>query len=278
MEIQNYLNTNTHLSKNTLKAYNNNYNRLINSGLFTYQLQDTKQSKILEYIETITDNNNVISSLLNICIVLKKFNNKDYSKLLDYRNKLKLLLEEDKKQSNITLTETLPNYSIINKWIDDLYKDGKYLDFVINYIIFNFNTRNKDIDLIIVNHTKFLTDDDNYLLMRKNDCVLYRNIYKTSSTFGKLKNVIKSAKFLDAINSLNIENGSPLLQKNNKRITDEQLHYFIQSKTYNGLGEGNYTKINLIKNNGNSNGLKRISNNRGTSIDTLINHYSIDNI
>ena len=65
-----------------------------------------------------------------------------------------------------------------------------------------FFTRNADIEVKIIYATKYLSDKDNFLLVRSTDCVFYRNQYETSSTYGSIKHIIRSIKFLKAMKAL----------------------------------------------------------------------------
>jgi len=128
-----------------------------------------------------------------------------------------------------------------------------------------YQTRNKDLILTIVKSKKEANDKDNFIVLGKSQCVFIRNIYKTAYKYGTKTHVIKNLKFLHAIQGL-----THLLKPT------DNIDRVIKKVT-SGIGsvtEGTLAKI-VLKENNTINGLKKVSKNRGTDINTLINSYNI---
>ena len=159
---------------------------------------------------------------------------------------------------------------------------------IIIYLLMTYNTRNRDVDLGIVSSKWHATDpEENYLIHRKNDSVFVRNNYKTKSVYGTKRHAFRTVKINRAIRNFVEEkggfpeDGSPiwlLSTGHNKRVKDTSVHKFIRARTYQGLCEGDYNKIAVSQINklGDFSKLKRLSDNRGTSIATLITEYHLD--
>ena len=114
-----------------------------------------------------------------------------------------------------------------------------------------------------------------------------RNNYKTKSVYGTKRHAFRTVKINRAIRNFVEEkggfpeDGSPiwlLSTGHNKRVKDTSVHKFIRARTYQGLCEGDYNKIAVFQINklGDFGKLKRLSDNRGTSIATLITEYHLD--
>ncbi len=56
----------------------------------------------------------------------------------------------------------------------------------------NYNTRNKDLVVKVVNDETNLNDDENFLFIREKDVVYIRNDYKTKERYGTKRNIIKA--------------------------------------------------------------------------------------
>ena len=128
-----------------------------------------------------------------------------------------------------------------------------------------YNTRNKDLILSVVKSKKDINDTDNFIVLTKTQATYIRNDYKTAYKYGQKTQVIKNLKFLNAISNL-----SHLLKPT------DNIDRVIKKAT-DGIGrisEGTLAKI-VLKENNTINGLKRVSKNRGTDINTLINSYNI---
>ena len=264
------------LKKQTIlnhKRQLNKYTQLFNEDL------NGDEGQILFNLD---DNSNLNSSAkLTLVKTISKYrtvNNLSNDRILVYMNNLNNELNKKYKKRNKLLNDKLPTYLDLIKALSVLYKANEYQKYILNYLIIHHNLRNLDLDLYLVNHMKDTKDKSkNYLIVRKNDTVMVRNVYKTSSTYGQKKTIIKSKPFRNAVMKY-IENyiitgmdyGIRLLQGVN-----DNLSYYIGKLTILGLNQSTILKIVLNEKN-NLNQASKISKNRGSAIETLQSNYNLN--
>jgi hypothetical protein len=146
--------------------------------------------------------------------------------------------------------------------MNDYYKNEDYRSYCVMYILLTFQTRNMDLVLKIVSDKNEMNDTDNFIYLRGNDCVYIRNSYKTKEKYGTKKHLIRSKKFNTAIRKLEVDE---VLLHNN--------YLTYQVKKITGYTESTLMKL-AVSQNDNLNGLMKISNNRGTNINTIYTNYN----
>lgn len=196
-----------------------------------------------------------------------QFHNQPNDEIVAYIKKTNEYIQEDaeKRQKEMATDETLPTIKEIKKYMDTLYDKSDYLSYALMYLMVTYQTRNKDLILTIVKSKKETNLQDNFIVLGKTQATYIRNDYKTAYKYGQKVQVIKNLKFLNAISNL-----THLLKPN------DNIDRIIKKAT-DGIGrlnEGTLAKIMLRENN-TINGLKKVSKNRGTDINTLINSYNI---
>jgi hypothetical protein len=149
------------------------------------------------------------------------------------------------------------------------------------------NTRNQDIVLTdlhanIEDETK-LDKTRNHLILKDNNKVLFiRNKYKTVKKYGVKRNVIGVRKFADMVREILKDFSTiPLYStKTGGPIISQSVGSYLRKFVVLGLNEGVIMKIVLqyIDNRGSYSELRRVSNNRGTSISVLLSEYDVSNI
>ena len=156
-------------------------------------------------------------------------------------------------------------------------------EYIVNYLLIHYNVRNLDLMLNIVKSTiQAKNTDVNYLVVRKNDIVYIRNVYKTERSYGKKKHIINSKKFRNMVLEFMKDKETPvplLANKAGELIEDRQhISVLVKKLSIGQLGEALIFKgiVKSIDKHGNLNQLKKASNNRGTSIETIINEYHIN--
>ena len=255
-------------SKNTIKAYITQYNKL--SKLVGKDIANTSQKKILEIIKDI-DNSNSRQALLNIAILIRTNNKLDTKELLDNREKIKTEIKSTHKEKNKELQETLPTYQDLLDYLEVLRSKLNYRDYIINYLLINFNVRNEDLLFQIVSRKRDTKDTNfNYIWVSPTKATYIRNVYKTAKTYGQKVNVITDKPFMSAIRQI-VKHGDIDFIPN-----PDQLGYYIRNATLLGIGEGKYNKIIVNHFRSNIDKLKEISNNRGTNINTILESYDIE--
>jgi hypothetical protein len=165
------------------------------------------------------------------------------------------------RQKNDKLRETLPTIDF-KKILNDYYRDKQYKNFIILFLLMNYNTRNKDLVLRVVKDETDLNQKENFLFIRDKDVVYIRNDYKTKERYGTKRDVIKAKKFFNAVQELD----SLLIDNNN---LDRQV-----KKVTNGINQSTLFKILITKNN-NLKSIAKASKARGTNMETIATSYDI---
>jgi len=268
-EFDNAIN-NSSLSDKSITTYTHSYNRLMNylkSPILNYT-----EKQIINIIDKIDAPSMSKNSMLSVVSLVRKDMGLSTEKLTEYRKKLNENHYENKQKSNEILKDNLPTLNTLQEFTNQLYKDKKYTDFIINYIMLNFNTRNMDLDLMLIADKKLADDSINYIYATNKYLLYVRNNYKTRDRYGVKKVKIYNAKMMRAFQILLQDKTEHTL------IETSNLNKFIQDRTFNGIGEGRYVKVvlNDYYKNGNIDGFKKVSNNRGTSLDILYNDYNIE--
>ena len=260
-------------SINTKRSYKIQYIKLYN--LLGKPIGDTSEAKILEAIDGLSNINQRQASI-NIGIHMRRIQGLSVLKLEAKRESNKKLLKEKIKDTNLKLQETLPSYETLVEYMDVLYESENWVDYIINYLLINFQTRNADLLFTIIkrfrdasNHTQ------NYLWLSRNKVTFIRNVYKTADLNGRKVNIITDPKFLIAVKR--VFSSTP-----GDEIafipTISQIGYYIQKATYKQIGEGAYFKVVVAHFRNDLDKIKEISDNRGTSISTILSSYDVANV
>lgn len=252
----------------------NKYRELFNESL------DGDESDILFNIEEKSNLN--LSARLTLLKTISKFrtiNELNNSKILVFMNDINNQLNKKYKKRNKEMKndDTLPTYRDLIKALSVLYKANEYQKYIVNYLLIHHNLRNLDLDLYLVNHNKFTKDKNkNYLIVRKNDIVMIRNVYKTNKTYGEQKILIKSKPFRVAVMKY-IENYETDNDNNIRLLqgVDGNLSYYLKKLIMLGLNQSTIAKIVLNEKNS-LNQASKISKNRGTAISTLQTNYNLN--
>ena len=132
--------------------------------------------------------------------------------------------------------------------------------YVIMYLLIHLQTRNLDLVAKVTHNLDDVDKENNWLFVRKDDIVFYRNNYKTKSKFGMKKDIIKGKRFHFAVSQV-----KELLRP------EENLYRSVMRITGN-INETTMMKMSVCNNN-NIKGIKTISKNRGTSMNTISTNY-----
>jgi len=268
----------------TKKQYKTQYNKLFK--LTGKPIAETSEKKIIEILAGI-ENKNAEQALLNIALLVRKLNKLSVTQLENLREKNKQSLNKSIKEKNVNLKETLPSYDDLIEYMNYLYDKNEYTDYIINYLLINFQVRNQDLDFKIITRKKDATDlTKNYMWLQPNKLTYIRNVYKTAniinpegdnSGYGQKINVITEPKMITAFKK--VYN----CQKNSEDCgtfipNKSSIAYHLQKSTYKQLGEGKYVKIVINHFRNDIDKLKEISDNRGTSLTTILQSYDIENV
>lgn len=271
-------------SANTIKSYKQQYNKLkkiVDTQMEqSIDIQNISEKNILEFVSD-ESNLNSQQALLNIAIMIRKMKKSPTTKLEKQRDENKEKLKGFVKEKNEKLkSDGLPSYQDLLDYLAFLYDSERWVDFIINYLLIYFHTRNEDVNFELVPFKRDTKEnkDINYLWYSKRakKATLYRRNYKTAGKYGMKTDVITDSKFLNAIKQIfecrkkGIEGCDVFIP--NK----ENVGYYVKKSTLDNLGENIYNKIIINHFRNDLNKLKEISESRGTSIDTLHENYNID--
>ena len=194
-----------------------------------------------------------------------QYKKKDTKKLAEYIFKQTADFQKDKDKRTADTKHELPSLKDLKGELNTLYEKEDYRSFVILFLMVNYQVRNKDLIASVVNSKRETNSTDNFIIVGKSQATYVRNDYKTAFKYGTKTNIIKNAKFMNAINQI----GYVLKSSDN-------VDRVIKKATagLGGITEGTIAKIVLSQNN-TMNGLKKVSKNRGTDPVTLIESYNI---
>jgi len=272
-------------SKVTQGVYISNYKKL-RELVQDEDIATVSQARVIDVVQDI-DNRNSQQSLINIAYLIRKQEGMAIMELETFRKKNQSILKNKIYESNNNLINKLPSYDTLVNYVDSLFEAKKYIQYVINYLLLYCQVRNADLDLNFVQLKKDASDTTkNYLwYSARTKTVHYiRNVYKTAkivkpdgSITGYGQKIIKiiDPNFIDVMRILVRQQ-----KKDNKPITFlpdvDGLAYHIKKLTYEGLGESMYFKIVVNHFRTDPNMLKKISYNRGTDINTILESYDIE--
>ena len=275
-EIALFTNSMSSKSVNTQRAYKTQYNKL--AKLIVTDAVHQNSEKTLIGLANDQSNANSQQALLNIGILIRKLYDLPVDKMIKFRDRNKVKLQEHVKEANQYLSN-LPTLKDLEDFTDHLYDNKEYLDYAINFLLLEYNVRNADLALEIVTKKRDASDNTkNYLWLAPKKIVYVRNNYKTSDTYGKKEHIITDKKFMTAIKYL--------LKCQNKKDTNkmcffpsvEQAGYVVKKASYQQLGSGTYFKIAVDTHRNDLQKIKEMGVNRGTATDTVIDSYNIDNL
>jgi len=245
------------LSEKTIAEHSRNFNKYKNLG------GDIKwdEQKTVDFIKQHYAEGSSQKSITSTISKYRHYKGKTTETIRDFlrltNNEASLL----QRQKNEKLKENLPDIDF-KQMLSKYYKDKDYKNFVILYLLTNYNTRNQDLVLRVVNNESDLNEKENFLFIREKDIVYIRNDYKTKERYGTKRNIIKQKKFFNAVQEVD----SLLIDNNN---LDRQV-----KKVTGGLNQSTLFKMLITKNN-NLKSIAKASKARGTNMETIATSYDI---
>ena len=274
------------VKENTSVTYTNNYKRM-REALGVNDKRKSVKSVGLDKIEELLldDDLNANARAGMLTVVKKLFSTEnDKERVDEIDQKIRQHKRDHQVIKNGELTETLPTYK---EMIAALKKVDDPRKYIINFLFIYANTRNADVSLIdicrsIPSRTVEIEELDksrNHIVLVDGHAMLIRNVYKTSKSYGQKKNKITSRMFIDkAREYLSDELDKPLLTtKTGGAVPPSSFGAYLKKYRLLGLTESDIMKINMrhVADKGSYNMLRKVSNNRGTSISTLLNEYDV---
>jgi hypothetical protein len=249
--------------------------RLIKANFnFTYVKSDEQNTEAIEkFLNSNFKTPNQKLDVLKIIMVLKIQLNKPVDKLRILRTKYNIQ-RTDTQETNTDKKDNLMKYEEFIKKIDELYKNKKYLQYILNYLILNYGVRNADLLIFLDNKPK--NDDKNYLSVIKNKVYYIRNNYKTVSTYGTQQHEIKDPKFKKAVKELKKEIKKDYTIFNKPLEEVKQISNTLKRLLILSEGDAFKMIINHYYQLKDSEKIGEISKTRGTAIPTVSNYYNLN--
>ena len=254
----------------TAKSYKTSYRKLRN--LLGKPIRETAEDTVVNAVKAAIENINSQQALINIGIICREqFEPKmEINVLTKFREQNKETVQDMIKMNNMFIV--LPSLGEFDNYLELLWSDKKYKEYIINFLIRHHYVRNKDLLFDIVDKKSDIDENSNWLWIdrRNQRCVYYRNDYKTASTYGPKETMIDNERFLKAAKMCH-------KKMDEFPITDseDKIGYHIQKLSFRKLGEGALLKIIINHYKGDISRLKEISNSRGTNLGTLLTSYNI---
>jgi hypothetical protein len=259
----------------TKTAYINSFTRLIKlifktnkqKSILTINIGEV--FKILETAEIPTNSKIDLLKTYKYIYEFKKKSSKPIAaELLKYFNTL------DNKETNKKLLEDLITYAELMK----LYNKLEGVEYLLYYLIINFNVRNMDLIIFYTNKPDEADKKDINLLHFNNEgnLIYTRNNYKTARTYGQKTHIIKDNKFIKILKGLKI-NEYIFKNRTGKPRTYNEMNKYISSigtrYGVKGMNQQNIYKI-ILNNTNDYNEMTNRSTNRGHSLTTQGEYYT----
>lgn len=266
-------------AKRTLDAYKERYNMLIRSGKFSKPIHKTGENKIVKRIDEMNHTINTKKALFNLALLLKReLRNEDTEIIKQKLNDINVKIDKENFSKKEKLNEELPTRDELIKKLDKLYDDKKWREYIVNYLIIMMNVRNMDLDVIITRNKNIIDDKDNYLYVKNKSVKYIRNNYKTSAVYGRKEHKITDEKFITSCKEyLGLIRQQRYLLENIK--TGERVLRVSKSKYIARIAiltEGKAFKVNVKHFKNDLYQLRKMSERRGTSLETISREYNID--
>jgi len=257
------------ISDNTKRNYNYAYDKLMNITN-NELISDLKDYHIVRLMKTLDIPTMSKNGMISVAINILKAYNKPTASLEKYRETLKTEHYTNKKNDTVTM-EKLVTIKQLKDYTKQLYKDEKYIDYIINYLLVNYGVRNQDLDLMLVSNKSQVNDTDNFIYPTTKYVVAIINKYKTSSSYGKKKFTIYTSDMIKAVKKL-LSNKEQF-----KLINAVDINGYIQSRTLNSMGETLIFKsiISELASNNDIDKIQQLSKTRSTDVNTIFKDYHI---
>lgn len=233
-------------------------NHLRNLGKLDIKLLEGPEPSLVKYIKTNYDVGSPQKTITNSVAKYRGYKNLSKTEISELLKKTNNEAFEIQKKNNDELE--LPDIKNVKSLMNLYLKQGMYKQYVVMYLLLHLNTRNLDLVAKVTDNLDDVNDDDNWLYVRKSDVVFFRNNYKTKSKFGMKKDIIKGKRIHFAVSQLK------------ELLRPEENLYRSVMKITGQINESTMMKLSLCNNN-TARGLKKLSKNRGTSVETLVNNY-----
>jgi len=272
------------LSPSTQTAYTNSYKKLRDVLGMKDNRKLVKKNKLQDVLTKLELIQNPNTRYAVLVVVMKLYNEPKYNDtVVAYREKLKKLTRKHKACDNKKLQTDIPTFDEINKAVK---KETDPVKYITSFIILKINTRNQDVAFTDIHKSvedeTQLDQNRNHIYIKGAKAIYIRNIYKTASTYGQKRNIILVKKFINMVQNLlgDKDKVSLFSKKDGSPISKGAVGSYLKKFIVLGLNEGQIVKsvIRHIEKNGDNEMLRRVAENRGSSVGMLMNEYDVNNM
>ena len=158
-------------SKATIRSYLQSYKKLKDS--LGKDLHVTSQLLIIKTAEQLSTNLNTQAAYINIGFLVRQMWNEDTKELVKARAAKKQAIIDYTRTENKKVANGLPSLPEFEEHIEYLYKEKKYKEFVINYLIRHCFVRNKDLLFEIIKKKGGAVGQKNFMWLARGNPGLY---------------------------------------------------------------------------------------------------------
>jgi len=182
--------------------------------------------------------------------------------------------EENKLEADESLPPYMTYYDDVNR-LYDTDEPEKIRQYLINKLLVVSNCRNQDLVATIIktkNELDNMDEKKNYIYVNRNTVKFIRNDYKTVKAYGTKITTVSDEKMANSARIVyqHDENHNLIPEK----YWEQNLSRFVHNATFK-LGETNIMKM-YLKHYNTLAQAKKISDNRGTSLEKLQENYNIN--
>jgi hypothetical protein len=220
--------------------------------------------RINGYIATLEKTSQKLD-VLNIVITIRNELGMNSDKIKEIRDTFRKKRVEDNVEVMKELKDKLMSLSEYDDRLKTMYDKKEYANYIVNYLFRHFGVRNKDVNVSIVKLKKNISDS-NYLWVRPKSVIYLRKDYKTKTSYGEKRYEITDKQFRTAVRKLDtgfiLKSG--LLTNSLKKVIIAK-----ESDVFKMLIDDAYSRSDWDE-------IKRLSESRGTNIQTIKENYHIN--
>ena len=233
-------------------------NHLRNLAKIKSEVLDGDEDNLVKYIKAnyeVGSQQKTITSSISKYRTFKELPREKIAELLKKTNNDATKIQQKNNDELI-----LPDIKDVKSLMNLYYQQKMWKQYVVMFLLLHLQTRNLDLVAKITDKLDDVDNETNWLYIRKNDVVYFRNNYKTKAKYGLKKDILKGKRFHNAVSQL-----TELLRPN------ENLYRTVMRIT-GQISETTMMKMSVCNNNS-VKGIKKISKNRGTSMLEIATNY-----
>ena len=127
-------------------------------------IKNIPQGELISKIENLSASPNSFNQLLNVAIQIRRFNREPVQMLLNRREKNQFFIDQHKDKINGEKETLLPTLPVLIASMNRAFMERRLYDYIIQFLLLTFSTRNKDLDCVIVSRKSQAKDKTEIIL------------------------------------------------------------------------------------------------------------------